>query len=40
MKGTFDCFAYLDISFKSKTSNLGLPKDSAKNTLVFSLTAS
>ena len=28
MKGTLDCFAYLDISFKSKTSSLGFPKDS------------
>ena len=36
MKGTFAALALFDISDKSKTSSLGLPKDSAKKALVFS----
>ena len=40
IKGTLEAFALFDISDKSKTSSFGLPKDSAKNALVFSCTAS
>ena len=40
INGTFDALAWFDISFKSKTSSFGFPRDSAKKTLVFSWTAS
>ena len=40
IKGTLEAFALFDISDKSKTSSFGFPKDSAKNALVFSCTAS
>ena len=39
INGTLAAFACLEISSKSKTSSLGLPKDSTKNALVFSWTA-
>ena len=40
IKGTFEAFAFFEISDKSKTSSFGFPKDSAKNALVFSFVAS
>lgn len=37
INGTFRDFACFEMIFKSSTSNFGFPKDSTKNTLVFSL---
>ncbi|MNE62096.1 hypothetical protein D3C80_1573580 [compost metagenome] len=39
MKGTFNALASAEMASKSKMSNFGFPRDSAKNTLVFSVAA-
>ena len=40
IKGTLAAFANVEIPSISNTSNFGFPKDSTKNALVFSCTAS
>ena len=39
INGTLAFFADSEIAFKSKTSSLGFPNDSAKNARVFDFTA-